>query len=149
MSVGEYCTRDVIVMRGDESVAAAAKLMREQHIGDVILVEDRGDIRRPTGIVTDRDLVVEVMATGLEPETLALRDIVTESAYLVREDDSLFDALELMRYQAVRRVPVVDDTGDLVGLIAVDDVIGLLAEMLDDLAAVVERQRERELTRRP
>ncbi|WP_435099537.1 CBS domain-containing protein [Arhodomonas sp. AD133] len=149
MSVGEYCTRDVIIMRGDESVAAAAKLMREQHIGDVVLVEDRGDVRRPTGIVTDRDLVVEVMATGLQAETLALRDIVTESAYLVREDDSLFDALELMRHQAVRRVPVVDDAGDLVGLIAVDDVIGLLAEMLDDLAAVVERQREREQARRP
>lgn len=127
----------------------AAQLMRKHHVGDVVLVEERKGKRVPVGIVTDRDLVVEVMAPGLAPEELAVRDIVVDSPFLVREEDSLFDVLEMMRGRRVRRVPVVDADGGLVGIIAVDDLIGLLAEMLDDLAAVVGRQREREIERRP
>ncbi|HET8700554.1 MAG TPA: CBS domain-containing protein [Nitrococcus sp.] len=149
MTVGEYCNREVIVITGDESVKAAAELMRKHHVGDLVLIEERKGKRVPIGIVTDRDLVVEVMATGLAPEELAMQDLVIESPFLVREDESLFDALEIMRSRGVRRVPVVDAGGALVGIITVDDVIGLLAEMLDDLAAIVERQREREVRRRP
>lgn len=149
MTVGEYCTRDVIVIAGDESVKVAARLMREHHVGDVVLIEERNGKRVPTGIVTDRDLVVEVVAPDLAPEVLAVRDIVTESPFLVREDDSLFDALDMMRHHGIRRIPVVDADGGLEGIISVDDVIGLLAEMLEDLAAVVERQQAREARRRP
>ena len=149
MTVGEHCNREVVIISGDESVKVAAELMRRHHVGDVVLVEERKGKRVPIGIVTDRDLVVEVMAAGLVAEELAVRDIVIESPFIVREDDSLFDALEMMRSRRVRRVPVVDADGELVGIITVDDIIGLLAEMLDDLAAVVERQREREIERRP
>ncbi|EAR20677.1 CBS domain-containing protein [Nitrococcus mobilis] len=149
MTVGEHCNREVIVITGEESIKVAAQLMRKHHVGDVVLVEERKGKRVPVGIVTDRDLVVEVMAPGLAPEELAVRDIVVDSPFLVREEDSLFDVLEMMRGRRVRRVPVVDADGELVGIIAVDDLIGLLAEMLDDMAAVVGRQREREIERRP
>lgn len=149
MTVGEHCNREVIVIAGEESVKVAAQLMRKHHVGDVVLIEERQGKRVPIGIVTDRDLVVEVMAPGLAPDDLAVQDIVVESPFLVREDDSLFDALEMMRSRRVRRVPVIDADGELVGIITVDDVIGLLAEMLDDLAVVVGRQREREIERRP
>lgn len=149
MTVGEYCNREVIVITGEESVRVAAQLMRKHHVGDVVLVEQRAGRQVPIGIVTDRDLIVEVMAAGLLPEELAVRDIVTESPALVGEDHSLFDALELMRSHGIRRIPVVAADGGLVGIITVDDLVGLLAEMLDDLAAIVERQREREFKRRP
>lgn len=149
MKVGEFCNRDVVVMSGDESVTAAAGLMRSHHVGDVVLVEERPNGRVPVGIVTDRDVVVEVVAAGVDPDSLAVRDIVTHSAYVLREEDSLFDALEMMRSRAVRRVPVVEADGTLAGIIAVDDVVGLLAELLDELSAVVERQREREAEARP
>lgn len=149
MTLGEYCNREVIVMHGDESVKTAARLMREHHVGDVVLVTDRNGRRVPTGIVTDRDLVVEVLAQDLVPDDLAVGDIVTEPPYLAREDDDLFDALEMMRSHGIRRVPVVDADRNLVGIITVDDAIELLAEISDDLAAVVERQPAREATRRP
>ena len=149
MSVGEFCNREVVVAAGDESVQAGARLMREHHVGDLVLVEERGDTRVPVGIVTDRDLVVEVMAAGIAPEALRLGDVVTGPFFLVHEDDSLFDALEMMRGHGVRRVPVVDADGGLAGIITADDVVGLLAEMLDDLAALVEREGARERARRP
>lgn len=146
MTVGEYCNRNVITIDADESVRAAAELMRRHHVGDLVVLEPG---RPPAAIVTDRDLVVEVLAPGLDPQTLAVRDIVTHSAFFVHEGDSLFDALEVMRGRGVRRVPVVDEAGDLAGIIAVDDVVGLLGEVLEDLAAVVERQRDREVDERP
>lgn len=149
MTLGEYCNREVIVMRGGESVKTAARLMREHHVGDVVLVADQDGRQVPTGIVTDRDLVVEVLAQDVVPDDLAVGDIVTEPPYLAREDDDLFDALEMMRSHGIRRVPVVDADRSLVGIITVDDAIELLAEISDDLAAVVERQPAREATRRP
>jgi CBS domain-containing protein len=149
MRVGELCNREVIVIRGDESVKVAAELMRRHHVGDVVLVEDRDGRQVPVGLVTDRDLVVEVMVPELDAEALAVRDILTSSLSTIGEDDSLFDALELMRAKAVRRLPVVDADGALAGIITVDDVLGLLTEMLGRLSAVVERQRSREAAQRP
>lgn len=149
MRVGEICNREVIVMRGDESVHVAAELMRRFHVGDVVLVEDRDGKRIPTGIVTDRDLVVEVMVPGLDPETLGARDIVTSTLAIAREDDDLYDALERMRAKAVRRLPVVDVDGKLVGILTMDDLGALLAEMQSRIWAVVERQRSREESSRP
>ncbi|MDZ7809466.1 MAG: CBS domain-containing protein [Arhodomonas sp.] len=149
MTVGEYCNRNVVTIRGDESVQAAARLMREHHVGDLVVVEDRADGEAPVAVVTDRDLVVEVLAAELETEALAVRDIVTHPAYFVHEGDSLFDALEVMRGRSIRRLPVVAEDSTLVGIVTVDDIVGLLGEILEDLAAVVERQRDREQESRP
>ncbi len=149
MRVGEICNREVIVMSGDESVQVAGELMRRFHVGDVVLVEDRDGKRIPTGIVTDRDLVVEVMVPGLDPGALAARDIVTSTLAVAREDDDLYDALERMREKAVRRLPVVDADGVLIGILTMDDLGALLAEMQSRIWAVVERQRSREERTRP
>lgn len=149
MSVGEFCNREVIIIERDETVWAAARLMREHHVGDVVVVEERADQRVPIGIVTDRDLVVEMMAPEAPDHELAARDIVTDPPRLIREDHGLFDALDLMRTHDIRRLPVVDAADALVGIITVDDVIGLVSEIVDDLAAIVGRQREREARRRP
>lgn len=149
MKVGEFCNRDVVVMRGDESAQAAAALMREHHVGDVVLVEDRGGVTTPLGIVTDRDLVLEVMVPGVDATSLAARDLVTAPLVTVREDQGLFDALELMRARGVRRLPVVNGKGALLGILAVDDLVGLMGEMLSRLSSVVARQVVREEKQRP
>ncbi len=149
MPLGEYCNREVVVILGDESVLDAARLMRQHHVGDVVIVEEQAGKRVPVGIVTDRDLVVEVMAAGLMPEKLAVRDIVVEPLQALGEDASLFEALRTMRSHGVRRLPVVAGDGSLVGIVTVDDVIGLGAEVLEDLQAIVERQPMREALHRP
>ncbi|NIR58588.1 MAG: CBS domain-containing protein, partial [Gammaproteobacteria bacterium] len=124
MSVGEYCNREVIVVASDEPVRVAAELMRRRHVGDVVVIEEQDGLTVPTGIVTDRDLVVEVMAPGLSPDELRVQDIVTEPLLTARESDSLPETLAHMRRRGVRRAPVVGDDGGLVGILTVDDIIG-------------------------
>ena len=149
MNVGYHCNRNVVIVTGDETATTAAVLMRRHHVGTVVVVEKREDQSHPVGIVTDRDLVVEIMATELDPDAIVVGDLITDPPVLAREGDSLFDTLEEMQRKGVRRVPVVSGSGVLVGIITADDVIGLLAELLDDLAAMVERQRDLEFRRRP
>ncbi|CEK09404.1 CBS domain-containing protein [Legionella hackeliae] len=149
MRVGEFCNREVVMMPSDESVKVAAELMRSKHVGDIVLVEERHGKRIPVGIISDRDLVVEVMVPGLIPKDLAASDIVTRSLLVIHENDSMFDALYLMREKAIRRLPVVDSENTLVGIITLDDITDLLAEMLGNVADVVERQRELEIRHRP
>lgn len=140
MRIGEFCNRDVVVMNGDESVKQAAELMRTHHVGDIVLIEELEGNRVPVGIVTDRDLVVEVMAPGIDPDELAVQDIVTRSVLVAREDDSLIDSLELMKEKGVRRLPVVDSDHMLIGIITIDDITELLAEMIHKVVGVVDRQ---------
>ena len=149
MKVGEVCNRDVVVMRGDESAKSAAALMREHHVGDVVVVADKNGVTTPVGIVTDRDLVLEVVVPGLDAKTLSVKDLVTEPLVVADENLGLFDALELMRSKAVRRLPVVDDKGGLQGILTVDDLVGLMGEMLARVSSVVARQQGREERRRP
>lgn len=144
MTVGEYCSREVIIVDGSESAREAARLMLEHHVGDVVMVEQRQGERIPVGIVTDRDLAIALIAKGLAAETLAVRDLVTAVPVSLREGDSVSDALELMRTHGIRRLPVIGPQGELVGIIAADDIIGLVAEMLDNLSVTIGRQRRRE-----
>ncbi|MDI9819010.1 MULTISPECIES: CBS domain-containing protein [unclassified Legionella] len=149
MQVGEFCNREVVILYGDESVKAAAELMRSHHVGDVVLVEEQQGKCVPTGLISDRDLVVEVMVPGLQPEKLAAKDIVTRPVLLAHEKDSLFDALEVMREKGIRRLPVVDDNQALIGIITIDDIIDILTEMLGCVVQVIKRQRDLETQERP
>lgn len=149
MKIGEFCNRDVIIINGDESVKSAAELMRKHHVGDVVLVEENQGQQTPVGIVTDRDLVIEVIAVGLDTTVLTVQDIVTRSLLTVKEDDNVFDCLELMKIKGVRRLPVVDADKSLIGIITMDDITALLAGMLYNVVSVIDRQQKNELKQRP
>lgn len=151
MSVGEFCNRDVVVMTPDESVRTVAKIMRSEHVGDVLVVEQRDGKRIPVGIVTDRDLVVEVLATDNDPAQFRIADVMSGELLTAREDDDNMATLQRMRNAGVRRMPVVDADGVLVGIITVDDYINVFAEQMEDLVRLVSREqlRERNLRSRP
>ncbi len=148
MRIGEYCNQDVITMRGDESVKVVAELMRQYHVGDVVLVEDHNGQSIPKGIITDRDIVVEVVAKGVDASSLSAQDIVTRSLLTVHEDDNLFNCLKLMRTKGVRRLPVVNDNKELVGIITLDDITALLSGMLFNVVGIVDRQQQIETKQR-
>lgn len=148
-TIGEICLRDVIVGTPDMTVAAAAKLMRHHHVGSVVIVDRmNGGLGIPLGIVTDRDIVVEVTATDLDPGTITVGDIMTGELVTVRADEGTLEAMQIMRFKGVRRLPVVTEEGRLVGLVAFDDLLELVTEQLSELTKVVSREQAREATQR-
>jgi predicted transcriptional regulator len=148
MSVGELCNREVVIAEKILSVTDAARLMRSHHVGDLVVVEERGGRKHPVGIVTDRDIVVEIVAAGVNPDALKVGDIMGPEVATVRESEGLFEALRYMRDKGVRRMPVVDSSGALVGILTLDDLLSLLAEEMTELAKLVSHERQREATGR-
>lgn len=144
MAVGEICNRDVVIAEKTLPVVEAAQLMRTHHVGDLVVVEEKAGRRHPVGIVTDRDIVVEVVAAGVDPDALKVGDIMGPEVATVRESEGLYEALHYMRGKGVRRMPVVDRDGALVGILTLDDLLSLLAEEMTELAKLVSHEQQRE-----
>lgn len=144
MNIGEICNREVVVCYRGTPLTEAARLMREHHVGSLVVVVDRLSERVPVGIVTDRDITVAVIAKGLDPKALTVGDVISEELISVREHDSLPDALRVMRGRGVRRLPVLTRSGALAGIVTIDDLLELVAEELDGFVGIVSRERVRE-----
>jgi CBS domain-containing protein len=129
-------------------VKAVAQLMREYHVGSIVVVDEPNGKRMPAGIVTDRDIAVAVVALGLKPEVIQVGDVMNQELVAVREDAGVAETVELMRMKGLRRLPVTDSAGALVGIVAADDVLSLLAEEMAALASMVTREHKREVETR-
>ncbi len=142
MRAGELCVRDVVTAHRDESVVEVARRMASLDVGDVIVVEERaGRLPRPLGVVTDRDLVVHVLARPERvPATTSLAEVMQRDLVTASEDDDVQDVLDKMREYVIRRVPIVDRDGGLQGVVSIDDVLGLLREDLATATKLLERQ---------
>ncbi|MCC6368209.1 MAG: CBS domain-containing protein [Bryobacterales bacterium] len=144
MPIGELCVRQVVIASRDTSVLDAARLMRHHHVGDIVVTEESNGRRVPVGIVTDRDMVLEVLAEELDPRRISVGDIMTGELVTVRESEETLPAIQYMRAKGVRRVPVVSGDGGLAGILAVDDLLELLAEEMGELAKLIAREQKRE-----
>ncbi|ABA87330.1 CBS domain pair protein [Syntrophotalea carbinolica DSM 2380] len=149
MQVGEVCNRDVVIIDRNDPISNAAKLMRHHHVGNVVVVEERGDERFPVGMLTDRDLVVEVLANEVAPESMLVADVMSFDLISVKEEESMLDAIKRMRDKGIRRMPVITAAGALAGIITMDDLLDLIAEQLADLVVLVGREQRRESDRQP
>ncbi len=149
MKVLELLTRHVATTRRDEPLLTAIERMREEHVGALVVVED-GDARKPIGMLTDRDIVVGVLAKDVSHvATLDVGDVMSTEPVTATGDEDVGDVLRRMRSFGVRRVPVVDAAGALEGLLSLDDVLVGLSDELAEAASLVSRQREHEPERRP
>jgi CBS domain-containing protein len=148
MAIGDICNREVVVVSADASVAEAAKLMRQYHVGDLVVVFEKEGRNEPVGIVTDRDLVVEVMAPAVDAATVTVGDIMAPRLVKLRDDTGVFESIRYMREQGVRRMPVVDVRGGLVGILTLDDVLELLSEEMAELTKLVQTEHKKETRNR-
>jgi len=148
-TAGDLCTRQVVVAPPSLSVDEAARLMRERHVGCIVVVEQGGGGRLPIGILTDRDIVMAVVAKDADAKTLRAGDVMTATVASVRESDTLYGVLSTMRSRGVRRVPVTGPHGTLAGILTLDDVLNALAGQLQALSSVVGRERRQEFIVRP
>lgn len=144
MPIGEICTRDVVIVRPKDSIIEAAKLMRSYHVGDVIVVDEQDGQAMPIGILTDRDIVIELIAQEVSVENMLVEDVMTDDLMVVKESSGRWDAVQSMRIKGVRRIVVVNDRGALVGIVSSDDLLELISQELLDLVKAVMRQQDRE-----
>lgn len=147
MAIGRVCTREVVVAYTHEPLREAARLMREHHTGTVVVVEVAGGMRVPVGIITDRDIAVAVFAIDCDAQKLMVGDVTRGALLTVREDADILDVVSQMRDHGVRRVPVVDAHGALVGIVSSDDLLEVLAEQLSGLARIGVQAASREAQR--
>jgi CBS domain-containing protein len=144
MRVGDFCIRDVVQCTRDASALELSQLMRESHVGDVVVVDQPNGKKIAVGIVTDRDLVIEVMARERDPALVTAKDLMGGELVTVGEGNDVYETAELMRDRGVRRTPVVDDQGGLLGIVTLDDLLRIIGEQLALLTRVVARGRFQE-----
>ena len=145
MTTGDICTRSVVVAAKTEMLVDAAQRMRTSHVGAVVIVELRAGRQVPVGIVTDRDIVVSVVAG--DPDHLnfmLLSDMMTCDLVTARADDSVDSAIRLMQQHGIRRLPIVDAEGGLVGILTLDDVLKYLVGEQSLLVGLMARERRQE-----
>jgi CBS domain-containing protein len=145
MLLSEICTPDIVYCGPETTVLAAARMMRTQHVGDLVVVDEteEGD-HVPLGIVTDRDLVVEVLAQAKSPQTVLVRDIMRKPAVIARSNEDISQALDRMKIHGVRRIPILGDDRRLAGIISLDDLLRQLASDAKQLVEVVAREQSHE-----
>ncbi|MFO7641410.1 MAG: CBS domain-containing protein [Candidatus Competibacteraceae bacterium] len=148
MSVGQYCNRQPITAERSTEIGEIARIMRREHVGTIVVVERRDNAEYPVGIVTDRDLVIEVLALSLAPDTITVGDIMSGDLVTAREDDNFWHTLDRMSAKGVRRLPVVNERGGLVGILTADDVLTALAVGLSDMTRLVQRELTNEAQKR-
>jgi CBS domain-containing protein len=144
MPIGDICNREVVYVQRDVVVRAACKLMRHYHVGSLVVVDEAGGKRVPVGIVTDRDIVVEVAALDLDPGVITAGDIMSADLATVTESHGVLETIEAMRHRGVRRMPVVDADNRLTGIVTVDDLLEVLAGELEHIARIVSTEHKRE-----
>jgi CBS domain-containing protein len=144
MCIGKFCNRNVVSASRDMTVLEAAHLMRHNHVGDVVVVDDSEGVKRPIGIVTDRDIVVGVVSPGLDPAAIELGDLQFRPLVSARDRAGYAETVHSMVEHGVRRMPVIDDAGLLVGIVTLDDLLRQLALPLAELSSISLRERAQE-----
>ncbi|HET9577997.1 MAG TPA: CBS domain-containing protein [Usitatibacter sp.] len=144
MTIGEICTREVVYVGSNESAGDAARLMREHHVGSLVVLEPPEAGGKPVGVITDRDLAVGIVALSLDAERTPVEAVMRPGVTCIREDEGLGRAVTLMKSVGVRRLPVIDAKGALVGIVTADDLLELVAEEISGLAGMVGREFRRE-----
>ena len=149
MPVSSICNHNVATIDPEADMTEAAKRMREIHVGDLVVTQYQGGREVPIGVITDRDIVIEVIAKGVEPDQVKVGDAMSRDIVAVHDDNSIDFALKEMQRVGVRRLPVVDSGGKLIGVLAMDDVVDHLASQLTHIAGAIRTEQYIETKTRP
>lgn len=148
MRIDGICTGDVVDISANASIREAAHRMRVSHVGCLVVVDRPNGERLPIGMLTDRDIVVSVVSPGIDADVLTVGDVMSRPVTTCSERDDLFEALERMRETGVRRLPVINGAGGLVGLLSADDVVAALGWHLRELSRALTTEQVREMAER-
>jgi CBS domain-containing protein len=148
MTVGNYCERNLALLTRDASLQEAAMMMRTHHVGQVTVIDKLNGKNIPVGMVTDRDLVIEIMALDVDVEQISVGNIMSLELITACQDCSLSDTLDIMQRHGVRRLPVVDNNGALLGIINIEGILNILCQDMSKLLTLFNNERGNEKTLR-
>jgi CBS domain-containing protein len=139
MSLDRFCRRPLAIVHETDNVYAAARTMRDYHVGAVVVVDEAGST--PVGLLTDRDIACRVVAQGMNPKFIGVTSVMSHHPIVARRDEDIDGAVMRMREAGVRRLPIVDEQGKLAGFMALDDLTVLLAGEMEQAASVLRANR--------
>lgn len=140
MPIGTICTHQVVAVDRSAGIAAAAGIMRDKEVGYLVVTDAASGGRRPVGVITDRDIVVKVMARNIDPHALKVGDVMTPEPLVAGFGDDISKTLHRMRGLGVRRVPVIGPQGHVAGVLSLDDVVDHLVSQMADVAGSIRSQ---------
>jgi CBS domain-containing protein len=140
MKVSSLCTREPVTIDRAASPEEAAALMRRRHVGYLVVTDTRHSGLTPVGVLTDRDIVIKIVAKSVDTRALSVGDVMTADPVTCGESDELSGALQRMRKLGVRRLPVVGLDGRLTGVLSLDDVVDSLASELTNVAGSIRNE---------
>lgn len=144
MVVGSLCSRPAVSVATGAPISDVARLMRDRHVGAVVVTDGRGNRPRTVGVITDRDIVSAQLAHTADLSRLAAADIMTRDPLVIGEEEPVDGAIAHLRARGVRRAPVVSRDGTLVGLVSADDLFAHVARELIAMGEIIARQRRAE-----
>lgn len=144
MTIGEICNRTTVFANNSMTIIEAARLMLEQHVGSLVVMQKSSHGNEIVGMLTDRDIVVAVLAHNFNAHTLHVSEVMSCDPVTCRADESMTDVVGLMRRHGIRRVPVTDAQGTLLGIVTLDDLLEIVAEHLQAFVHVIDNERKRE-----
>lgn len=139
MLIGKLCKLNVVTASVHSSVYEIVSLMKKNNIGDVIIINNE-DIKVPVGIITDRDIVIRVVADAINPKEITAGDIMSNNLLILNEYQSIQEAIDMMCAKGVRRAPVVNDAGALIGIISVDDLVLFIVNIVESYGKLIRKQ---------
>ena len=140
MSVGDICNHDAVIIGKSDSIYTAAVLMRDQHVNYVVVVESQQGNNIPIGAVTEREIVVDMVAERLDLDTVSVGEVMKPQLVMANEEDDVMKTLKRMRHTSLRCIPVINADKTLVGILSVDDILDRLSELLSDIGHILTRQ---------
>jgi CBS domain-containing protein len=149
ITVDQVCVHAAVTIKHNLSIVQCAKIMHDDQVGSLIVTEMRDGLRLPVGILTDRDITIKVVAFSLDPHVFTARDIMARPLVTAQMDESLVSVLTRMQLHGVRRVPVVSQTGALLGILEADDIWDIFAEEVDSLERIMLEKSYKNITQYP
>lgn len=144
MRIANVCTQQVVCTHRNATVTEAAQLMREFHVGTLVVADGEQDNVTPVGLITDRDIVVSVVAPGIDADAVIVGEVMNPTLVTAFEDDDVYETIQKMGLKGIRRLPVVDSEGRLVGIVSEDDLLEQLSREMATLATISQRQQTKE-----